>query len=479
MILLALLFAAAPVRVGSKQFTESVVLGEIVQQALERNGLAAVHRRELGGTRLLFDALANGQIDVYPEYTGTLAEELARGAPVDAFLRERGLRMSGPLGFEDTYAIGVRRPVAARLGLRTLSDLARHPEARFGLSNEFLQRQDGWPRLRAVYGFADAQVRGLQHDLAYRALQDAAIDATDLYSTDAEIRALDLIVLADDRHAFPDYRAVLLYRVDLPAPAVAALSRLEGAIDGPTMIALNARARLDHVPEATVAADFLKARFGAASGAAIGAPAVERWPARVLRRTLEHLFLVAVSLAAAVLFAIPLGILAARRRRVGQVVLGAIGLIQTVPSLALLVFMIPLLGIGAWPAIAALFLYSLLPIVRSTHAGLTGISPELRESAEALGLPAGATLRLIELPLASRSILSGVQTAAVINVGTATLGALIGAGGYGQPILTGIRLADTRIILEGAVPAALLALLVQGLFELLERALVPEGLRQR
>ncbi len=478
MILLALLLAAAPLRVGSKQFTESVVLGEVVQQVLQRNGVAAVHRRELGGTRLLFDALASGQIDVYPEYTGTLAEELARGLPVEDFLRQRGLRRSGPLGFEDTYAIGVRRPVAARLGLRTLSDLARHPEARFGLSNEFVQRQDGWPRLRTVYGFSDAQVRGLQHDLAYRALQDAAIDAADLYSTDAEIRALDLVVLADDRHAFPDYRAVLLYRRDLPAAAVAVLRRLEGAIDGPTMIALNARARLDHVAEATAAADFLDARFGPAT-AGTGAPAEERWPARVLRRTLEHLFLVAVSLAAAVLFAIPLGILAARRRRVGQVVLGTVGLIQTLPSLALLVFMIPLLGIGSWPAIAALFLYSLLPIVRSTHAGLTGISPELRESAEALGLPAGPTLRLIELPLASRSILSGVQTAAVINVGTATLGALIGAGGYGQPILTGIRLADTRIILEGAVPAALLALLVQGLFELLERALVPEGLRRQ
>ena len=478
MIFLALLLAAAPVRVGSKQFTESVVLGEIVQQALGRAGLAATHRRELGGTRVLFDALAAGQIDVYPEYTGTLAEELARGAPPEEFLRQRGLRMSGPLGFEDTWAIGVRRPVAARLGVRTLSDLLRHPEARFGLSNEFLQRKDGWPRLRAVYGFSDAEVRGLQHDLAYRALQDGAIELTDLYSTDAEIRALDLVVLADDRRAFPDYRAVLLYRADLPATAVAALQRLEGKIDGPTMIALNARARLDHVSEATAAAEFFSAHPDAAAGGASVAAAEERWLTRVWRRTREHLFLVAISLAAAVLFAIPLGILAARRRRVGQVVLGIVGLIQTVPSLALLVFMIPLLGIGAGPAIAALFLYSLLPIVRSTHAGLTGISPDLRESAEALGLPKGATLRLVELPLASRSILSGVQTAAVINVGTATLGALIGAGGYGQSILTGIRLADTRIILEGAIPAALLALLVQGLFEVLERALVPKGLQK-
>jgi osmoprotectant transport system permease protein len=139
--------------------------------------------------------------------------------------------------------------------------------------------------------------------------------------------------------------------------------------------------------------------------------------------------------------------------------------------------MIPLLGIGAWPAVAALFLYSLLPIVRSTHAGLVGIPPDLRESADALGLTPGAVLRLVELPLASRAILSGVQTSAVINVGTATLGALIGAGGYGQPILTGIRLADTRIILEGAIPSALLALLAQAVFELLALAVVPKGLR--
>jgi osmoprotectant transport system permease protein len=186
---------------------------------------------------------------------------------------------------------------------------------------------------------------------------------------------------------------------------------------------------------------------------------------------------VILSLAAAILVALPLGILAARSARLAPFILGATGLLQTIPSLALLVFMIPLLGIGARPAIAALFLYGLLPIVRATHAGLTGISDELRASAEALGLPPGARLRLIELPMASRSILSGVQTSAVINVGAATLGALIGAGGYGQPILTGVRLADTGIILEGAVPAALLALAVQWLFDLLGRAVVSKGLR--
>jgi osmoprotectant transport system permease protein len=133
------------------------------------------------------------------------------------------------------------------------------------------------------------------------------------------------------------------------------------------------------------------------------------------------------------------------------------------------VFLIPWLGIGYAPAVVALFLYSLLPILRNTHAGLADIARDLRESGEALGLPTFARLRYVELPLAMRSILAGIRTAAVINVGTATLGALIGAGGYGQPILTGIRLDDLGLILEGAIPAAVLALLVQALFAVLER----------
>jgi osmoprotectant transport system permease protein len=127
------------------------------------------------------------------------------------------------------------------------------------------------------------------------------------------------------------------------------------------------------------------------------------------------------------------------------------------------------LGIGWTPAVAALFLYSLLPIVRNTAQGIAGIAPSLRESAEALGLGPWARLRLVELPLATPAIVAGLKTAAVINVGTATLGALIGAGGYGQPILTGIRLDDRATILEGAIPAAALAILVQVGFGLIER----------
>jgi osmoprotectant transport system permease protein len=470
-MILALL---AVVQVGSKVFTESVIVAEMATQLARTTGVEVVHRRELGGSRVLWDALLAGQIDVYPEYSGTLTQELipgdAAGLPERA--RARGVVISRSLGFSDSYAIGMKRTVAQRLGLRTIEDLARHPELKLGFSNEFMDRKDGWPALRRAYDLPQRNVRGLDHDLAYRALAEGAVDATDIYTTDAEIAAYDLIVLDDVRHFFPEYEAVLLWRADVPESVVAALRRLEGRISAREMIEMNARVKLRHDPEARVAADFLRRSLGVSATARS-----EGRASRIAARTVEHLELVAISLAAALIIAVPLGIVAARRPRAGQAVLGFVGLVQTIPSLALLVFMIPLLGIGARPAIAALFLYSLLPIVRNTAAGLTGIAPEIRDSAEALGLPRFARLRLVELPIASPSILAGVQTAAVIDVGTATLGALIGAGGYGQPILTGIRLADLGLILEGAVPAAVLALFAQAFFELVGRAFVPRGLR--
>jgi osmoprotectant transport system permease protein len=304
------------------------------------------------------------------------------------------------------------------------------------------------------------------------------LDVTDVYSTDAEVRRAGLRVLDDDRGFFPGYQAIFLYRRDAEArwpAAFEAVRRLAGRIDAATMIDLNARVKLDRLPERQVAAAFLEARLGVHPSA--GAKAGEARSAALWRRAREHLALVAASLLAAIAVALPLGILAARRPRLGRVVLAAVGIVQTVPSLALLVFMIPLFGIGAWPATVALFLYSLLPIVRNTHAGLASIPGPLLESAEALGLSRRAILWRIELPLAFGTILAGIQSAAVINIGTATLGALVGAGGFGQPIFTGIRLDDVSLILEGAVPASLLALAAQGFFDLLERVLVPKGLR--
>nr|WP_244952519.1 glycine betaine ABC transporter substrate-binding protein [Xanthomonas maliensis] len=467
--------AATPVTVGSKNFTEAVILGEIATAAGRQAGVDVRHRAQLGGTRILWRALESGQIDVYAEYTGTLAQELlqlpkADQAQLRAALDARGLAMTGSLGFANTYAFGMRREQAQALGIATLSDLAHHPTLKIGVSNEFMQRADGWPGVRRAYALPQTAT-GLDHDLAYRALYSGSIDVTDLYSTDAEIPYYRLQVLADDRHYFSDYQAVFVYRKDLVSrsPAmVASLQRLQGRIDAATMQRLNAQVKLQHQPEVTVAAQWLGVRATAASNGRV---------ARLWQHTREHLALVGLSLGLALLLALPLGVLAARRPWLGQWVLSLTGVLQTLPSLAVFVFMIPLFGIGARPAIAALFLYSLLPIVRNTHAGLTSIPRELRQTAEAIGLPAWTRLWRVELPLARRTIVAGIQTAAVINVGTATLGALIGAGGYGQPILTGIRLDDIGLILEGAVPAALLALLVQALFEGLERWATPRGLR--
>ncbi|MGA9423309.1 MAG: glycine betaine ABC transporter substrate-binding protein [Rhodanobacteraceae bacterium] len=469
---------AQPIRIGTKVFTESVILGEVARVEAREIGLDAALRRQLGGTRILWRALQEGAIDVYPEYTGTLSQELLKNLPPDARvatyrkkLAALGIGMTDPLGFNNTYAIGMRSGRARQLGISRISDLPEHPELRFGFSNEFISRADGWPGLRRTYGLPQTSVRGMDHDLAYRALANGAIDVIDLYNTDAEIPYYHLTTLADDKHYFPRYDAVYVYRLDLARRApqfVSALNGLGRRVDAARMQRMNASVKLDGRSEAAVAAEFL--------GAAPVRDGTGFW-SRLLRLTVEHLTLVGISLGLAVLIAVPLGILAARLKRLGQILIGITGILQTVPSLAMFVFMIPLFGIGAAPAIAALFLYSLLPIVRNTHAGLVGIAPDLRESAAALGLPPRVRLGRVELPLALRSILAGVKIAAVINVGTATLGALIGAGGYGQPILTGIRLDDIGLILEGAIPAALLALGVQAVFELVERALTPRGLR--
>jgi len=317
----------------------------------------------------------------------------------------------------------------------------------------------------------------MDHDLAYRGLTSGSIDVMDLYGTDAEIDYYNLQVLDDDKNHFPDYHALYLYRTELEESSksfITAISLLKNRISNKKMIALNARAKIEKIPSGQVAADFLNSEFQLN----IKSRESGLWD-RFKQNTAEHIFLVFISLTAAILLAIPLGIIAVFHKKTGQFILSIAGIIQTIPSLAILVFMIPLLGIGAGPAMVALFLYSLLPIIRNTYSGIIDIPGHLIESAEALGLKKLEILRFLKLPMAARSILSGIKTAAVINVGVATLGALIGAGGYGQPILTGIRLDNMALILEGAIPAALLALLVQLIFDIFEKLIVSKGLRSR
>ena len=476
---LLIVFACAahaedPVHVGSKRFTESYILGEILARAA-----GGEHRPGLGNTGIVLAALKAGAIDVYPEYTGTIAAEIVRlpGNPdleqLNAALAPQGLAAGVRLGFNNTYALAMREERAQALGIAKLSDLARHPGLKFGLSQEFIGRADGWPGLKRAYGLPQPTPSGLDHGLAYEAIGAGRIEVMDVYTTDAKIERYRLRVLEDDRHFFPRYDAVLLYRADLPRRSPRGfelLKRLEGRIDERQMIRMNAAAELEGRSFAQAAA--LLTGEGK-TGAAGQRPFLQTlFGADFWRLTREHLLLVLVSLAASIVVGIPLGIAAAKLPRAAQPILGAVGVIQTVPSLALFAFLIALVGtIGVVPALIALFLYALLPIVRNTHTGLTAISRGMRQAALALGLEARERLWLIELPLAAPSILAGIKTSAVINVGTATIAAFIGAGGYGERIAAGLALNDNVTLLAGAIPAAALALIVQGAFELGEKRL--------
>ena len=460
--------------VGAKKFTESVILAELGARLAGEAGVPS-RRDDLGGTPALWLALTQGDIDAYPEYTGTITRQILQADPPDlsAALADYGIRISKPLGFRNNYALGMRRDTAVSKGIRSISDLRRHPDLQLGFIHEFLDRPDGWPGVKRHYGLPQANVQGMNHTLAYRSLVEGAIDVTEVYTTDGEISQYDLLVLTDDLAFFPAYEAVWLYRADLKErhpEVVKQLLRLEGQISERAMQKMNAEVQQNKTGEGSVASDFLRQQLGIKPSS--GGPGMA---ARVFKASGQHLLLVVPSLLAAVMIGVPLGIVAASHARLGQFVLVAIGVIQTIPALALLLFMIPVMmwlvgqGTGAPPAVAALFLYSLLPVVRNTHNGLTGIPASTRESAEALGLPAWAVLWRVELPLASSTILAGVRTAAVINVGAATLGGFIGAGGYGEPILRGLDKFDIPLMLEGAVPAAVMAIAAETLFGLVER----------
>jgi len=471
--------ASEQVQIGSKKFTESYVLGEIAKRTLTDAGISAEHRQGMGGTIILWEALRSGQIDIYPEYTGTITQEILKRSDELTFeqianeLGKAGIGMTEPLGFNNTYALVMLRSRAEELGLHTITDLKNHPELKFGLTHEFLDRQDGWRPLAQHYQLNPQNVIGIDHALGYGALGKGSIDVKDAYSTDAKISENDLVVLEDDRQFFPQYKAVFLFRFALPTPAIEALRKLEGTIDEAKMTRLNAGAERtkNYARAATLYFD-----GNTTSQAWTGG---ESFPHKLARWTARHLELAGFSLLLSVLVGIPLGIWASRGGAIGHVILGFAGIVQTVPSLALLALLVPLpfFGISVRTAITALFLYGLLPIVRNTATGLQDIPRALRESAIALGLSPAARLWQIHLPMASRSILAGIKTSAVINVGTATLAALIGAGGLGEPILSGLNLNDHATILQGAIPAAVLALLVQSLFDLLDRVLIPKGLR--
>ncbi len=498
-----------PVVVASKPFGESYLLCEMFAQLLESRGLRVERRPGLGATEITFAALRADAVDVYPEYTGTgllavLHDTLADSLAADSravyahVARESmarfGVRWLPPLGFQNTYAIAVRQGTAASHRLRTLSDLARAGnELSAGFTADFIGRPDGLPGLSRAYGLRLREVRPLAPAVKYQALASEAVDVIDGYSTDGLLARYDLVTLIDDRHWFPPYEAAAVIgpRLGRERPdAIAALSLLSGRLDETRMRALNRRVEVDGEDLRIVAADALRDLGLVAGGRPAGATSASTprqpfaeylWARRgdIGALAVRHLLLVVLALGAAIAVGVPLGLALERYRRAAAPVIGALGVVQTVPSIALLAFMIPLLGVGIAPALAALWVYALFPIARATYSGVRDADPAAVEAAEALGTTPRQRLLLVRLPLAAAPIMSGVRTAAVITVGAATLAAFIGAGGLGDPIVAGLALADTRMILSGALPAALLALAVDGGLALVERLVRPAHLRRR
>ncbi|UCF68640.1 MAG: ABC transporter permease subunit [Acidobacteriota bacterium] len=492
--------ASEPIVVGSKNFAENRLLAELFARLIEARTRLSVERRlNLAGTQVCFEALRTGAIDLYPEYTGTglvtLLGEAPRGGATETlnfvrreFLDRFDLWWLSPLGFENAYELAVPTELAEREGLRTISDLTRiSGQLRAGLGYEFIERADGLAGLRETYGLAIRDVLALQQALKYQAAAAREIDCLDVYTTDGRMLVHELTVLEDDRDFFPPYQAAPLLRGETLRrhPELGAvLSLLADAIDEDTMRQANLRVQEQGEPIERVAQQMLE-RLGLVGEKEIEAVSTRELSlmaymlarrGQLVRRGLEHLGLTALALALGILVAVPLGLYLERRRRVAESIIRAIGITQTIPSIALLAFMIPLLGVGAAPAVVALWIYSIFPMLRNTYTGLRDAFPAAVQAASALGMTDAQVLRRVRLPLAVPVILAGVRTSAVLTVGTATLAAFIGAGGLGVPIVAGLQLADTTRILSGALPAAALALLVDAALALIERALRPRGL---
>lgn len=490
--------------VASKNFTESVILAELMAQMLEEHtDLEVVRKLELGGTSVCFNALLVGDVDLYPDYTGTcwatvlrreekISDPFRAYVEVGTFLREQhDIEQLAPFGLNNSYALALDVELAEAWGVESISDLEEHADkVRAAFSIEFKDRADGYPGLVSYYGFELGRVRAMEHGLAYAALAAGDVDLIDAYTTDGKLLEYDVRVLDDDRRFFPPYNATPLVRgalLDAHPQARSVLERLAWTVSDADAMALNHRVESGVATAAEAAREFLVER-GLVAGS-VGATAtaahesflpffLDRWR-ETLALTGQHLLLSGLAVLLAALVAIPLGLAVVRRGLAERLALDATGVVQTIPSLALLVLMIPLLGISFWAALAALFLYALLPILRNTVAGVRDVDPKLVDAARGIGLTPRQILLRIELPLALRSIMAGLRTSAVISVGVATLAAFIGQGGLGEPIVRGLYLDDPRLVLSGAIPAALLALLVDQLLARVEHLVVPRGLRSQ
>ncbi|MCO4754318.1 MAG: ABC transporter permease subunit [Bacteriovoracaceae bacterium] len=491
-----------PIVIGSKIFSESIILAEIAAQLFEDKGVKVVRKTNLGGTKVVFDALNAGDIDLYPDYTGTgYVMILKQSGETDPqvvyeivskeFSKKFSIAWSAPLGFNNTYSLAVRKDDEQFKNINNISDLSNTVERNLIASpHEFMERQDGFNPFKSFYNlnFKSNNVKSLSSGLMYSAIRDKQVDLIISYSTDGRLGAYGLKLLKDDKKFFPPYYAAFLTREEVlqDRPEVAEVfEELEQLISEQDMIKMNDLVDREKREPSEVAKNFLIEK-GLLQGTKTHTKISKNFLSYVVMKknylwkiVKEHLLLSFGALFLALAISLPTGILLSRKPKLSSTVFPFINTVQTIPSLALLGFLIPFLGIGYAPAVIALFLYSLLPLVRNTYTGIESVDQDYIEASRGIGLTDWQILLKVEIPLALPVILAGIRTASVIVIGTATLAALVGAGGLGDPIFRGVATVNSNLILLGAVPSALLAIIVDKALGYAETKLVSQGLRAR
>lgn len=492
----------AEIIIGSKSFTEQLILGEMAAILLkEKYNQEVTKKLSLGGTKVALDALRNGDIHLYPDYTGTGYSFILQKNDLETdpdkiyrevqkeYLKRFDIIWSPPIGFNNTYALAVREDDKRFENIDSVSQLSgKTNQYRFGGPHEFMERNDGYRNFVDIYklNFNTDKITALDSGLMYSAIRDKNVDMIMSYSTDGRILAYNLKILDDDRKFFPPYYAAWIAKSETirKFPALKKMfSDFEELIDEETMVELNNQVDTFKLEPSTVARNFLIKRGlikGTPSEKKRGSGFLNYVKAKkryLIKITKDHLILSFSALFLALLISLPTGIILTRLPSISQPVFAFINTVQTVPSLALLGFLIPLMGIGKAPAILALFLYSLLPLVRNTYTGIKAVDKNFIEASRGMGLTNAQILMRVELPLAMPIILAGIRTASVIVIGTATLAALVGAGGLGDPIFRGVATVNGNLILLGAIPSAILAIVVDKLLGWSEYKLVSNGLR--
>lgn len=495
--------AKEPLIIGSKKFSESIILGEIVAILLEEKfNHPTIRKLGLGGTQVALNALKNEDIHVYPDYTGTgyvmiLKMDGERDPKIihqivgQEFKNRWGIIWSEPIGFNNTYALAVRKDDKRFKNFKNISSLSKNVDSfRYVAPHEFMERKDGHFRFAQTYAlnFKEKNIISMEAGLMYSAIKNKQTDMIIAYSTDGRIKAYNLRLIEDDQKFFPPYHVALLAKNKTlkQFPELRIIFNLvKGLITEKEMINMNDQVdRLKGDPN-EVARNFLISKSlikgvqqQIKTDHNFFSYAISKRD-YLLKLLVEHLLISFGALFFALIVSLPTGILLTRYQSLGKIIFPFINTIQTIPSLALLGFLVPIIGIGLTPALLALFLYSLLPLIRNTYAGILGVEKTYLEASRGIGLTNRQILLKVEIPLAMPIIIAGLRTASVIVIGTATLAALIGAGGFGDPIFRGVATLNSNLILLGAVPSALLAIGVDKLIGISEKFLISDGIKQK